>query len=160
MAMLTAALAETRQVELLLFVTTDCPIANAYAPEIARICREYASRGVGCRLVYSDSSLSDADIRQHQAAFGLSGIPAVADRDHAIAKRAGAAVTPEAAVMEGGKLLYRGRIDDRYVAWGKARVSARQRDLRRALDELAAGKTVTVERTKAVGCYITFTRER
>ena len=33
------------------FIASDCPISNAYAPEISRICSIYQARGVSCRLV-------------------------------------------------------------------------------------------------------------
>src|SRR5436190_18613968 len=42
---------------LLFFLTTDCPIANQYAPEMQRICTEYGEKGVRCFLVYVDPSL-------------------------------------------------------------------------------------------------------
>src|SRR4051812_13136377 len=36
----------------LFFVSTDCPVANGYAPEIQRICGAYAGKGIACSLVY------------------------------------------------------------------------------------------------------------
>jgi len=44
----------------LFFVTNDCPISNAFAPEITRICSEYGPKGVDCSLVYVDPTISDA----------------------------------------------------------------------------------------------------
>ena len=63
-------------------------------------------------------------------------------------------VTPEVAVMNGTRVLYRGRIDDRYVEFGKDRLTPTRHDLEDALDAVIAGKNVTQRETRAVGCII------
>ena len=63
-------------------------------------------------------------------------------------------VTPEVAVMVGGHMVYRGRIDDRYVELGKERPQPTQRDLESTLDALIAGKRVAQRETRAVGCIL------
>jgi hypothetical protein len=64
-------------------------------------------------------------------------------------------VTPEAAVIaRGGRLVYRGRIDDWYAAPGKKRQRVTRQDLRDALDSVAKGKRVKEKETKAIGCFI------
>ena len=52
------------------------------------------------------------------------------------------------------KLLYRGRIDDRYIEFGKDRPQPTVRDLERTLDAIVAGQPIPVAETKAIGCYI------
>jgi hypothetical protein len=140
----------------LFFITNDCPIANSYAPEIQRICGDYSSRGVSCTLVYSDATLDDAAIRKHRADFGYRDtIPFVLDKDHHLAQATGATITPEAVVVDRhSKVLYRGRIDNFWAALGKPRRQATEHDLRQALDEVLAGKSVTHPQTPAIGCYI------
>jgi hypothetical protein len=140
----------------LFFITNDCPVANSYAPEIQRICGEYAAKGVSCTLVYSDLTLDTAAIRKHHADYGYpETIPAVRDTAHKLAGATGATITPEAVVVgKGGKVLYRGRIDNFYAALGKPRRQATEHDLRQALDEVLAGKPATHPQTQAVGCYI------
>lgn len=141
---------------ILFFVTNDCPISNSYAPEIQRLCGAYTSRGVSCTLVYSDLTLDDAAIRKHHADFGYPAtIPAVRDAGHKIAKATGATITPEAVIVDrNGKVLYRGRIDNFWVALGKPRREATEHDLRQVLDQVLAGKPVTNPETKPIGCYI------
>lgn len=140
----------------LYFITNDCPVANSYAPEIQRICGDYASKGVSCTLVYSDLTLDAAAIRKHHSDYGYpESIPAVRDTGHKLAEATGATITPEAVVVgKGGKVLYRGRIDNFYAALGKPRRQATVHDLRDALDEVLAGKPVTHSQTQAIGCYI------
>ncbi len=143
-----------RHWSVLLFVGTDCPVSNQYAPEIRRICAEYGPAGAQCTLVYSDRQATAAQVRKHLGEFGLQ-IPAVLDGSQALAMHAGATVTPQAAVYApGGVLAYSGRIDNLYAGLGRPRQAATERDLRNALEDLVAGRTVRTPRTQAIGCYI------
>ena len=138
----------------LLFIARDCPISNTYAPEVQRIVRRYAARRVAFRLVYADPGLSRADAAKHAREYGYT-CPILMDPAHRWARRVGATVTPEAAVLApDGRLLYRGRIDDKYVSWGKARFRTGKHDLRDALDAVLAGRPVPAPRTTAIGCFI------
>jgi hypothetical protein len=128
----------------LFFLATDCPISNSYAPEVQRICAEYSPKGVGCNLVYVDPDPTAADVRKHLTEFRYAGVPAILDPAHKLAGAAGAKVTPEAAVIgAGGKVLYRGRIDNLYASLGKRRPAATELSLRKELEEVLAGKPVT-----------------
>jgi hypothetical protein len=147
--------AEKGGIAALFFVTHDCPISNHYAQEIRRVCDSYASRGLGCTLVYVDPSLTDAAASAHAREYAHGGYPVVVDRDHALVRQSGATVTPEVALIrEDRTIAYRGRIDDFFVGWGKSKREVRERDLRNALDSLFAGQAVARPETKAVGCYI------
>jgi hypothetical protein len=151
----------------LVFVARDCPISNGYAPAIQRLCREYASRGVRCTLVYEDRENTPSAIREHLQEYGYSrlrppgyggqaDIDTIADGDGRIARRAGASVTPEAIVVDTrGAIRYRGRIDNRYAALGKPRRHVTSHDLRDALEAVLAGRPVARARSTALGCYIT-----
>jgi thiol-disulfide isomerase/thioredoxin len=142
-------------VQVLFYIMTDCPISNFYAPEIQRICAEYANKGAGCSLVYEDVSAEIPAVRKHLEEYRYRGIPALVDTDRKAARRAGATVTPEVAVVDrDGKIRYHGRIDDFYAGLGKPRRQATTHELRDALDAVLAGKPVAVPEAKAVGCYI------
>ena len=153
---LTASAAWTvDRAEVLFFVSTDCPIANSLAPEIQRICRDYAPKGVGCSLVYEDFQVDAAAIRKHLADYGYDSISTVIDTDRRVAREAGATITPEAVVIDSaGKVRYRGRINNSYADFGKPRQVVTVHDVRDALDAVLAGKTVANPETKALGCYI------
>jgi hypothetical protein len=138
----------------LIFVSTDCPISNRYAPDIKRLHDEFTSRGVRFRLVYPNPLDTEAVISKHLGEYGYPHI-AQRDRDHTLVKRAGATITPEAALFDAReRLVYRGRIDDRFVELGRERPAATQPDLRNTLTAFLAGKTVSPARTQAVGCFI------
>lgn len=140
-----------------LFVTTDCPISNSYAPEINRICKQYgedAERKIRFYLVQTDPDLSAADAKKHADDFGYT-CPVLTDTQRLLVKRLGPKVTPEAVVVgPGEKVLYRGRIDDKWVGYGRSRTEPKVRDLRAALDAILAGKPVPTPETEAVGCPI------
>jgi len=139
----------------LVFIASDCPVSNGYAPEIQRTCRDYRARGVTCSLVYEDVSIDAARVRAHQDAYGYKDIAAVIDGDGAIAKRALATVTPQAVVVgPAGSVKYRGRIDNQYAALGKPRRVVTVRDLRAALDAVLSGRAVAHPETEAFGCFI------
>ncbi|HXX93470.1 MAG TPA: redoxin domain-containing protein [Planctomycetota bacterium] len=140
--------------EVLLFVTTDCPLANRYAPELGRIIDRYASLGFRFILVYVDSRTTLAEARRHAREYGLAA-EVVVDPVHERADRLGIDVTPEAALLlPDGTLAYRGRIDDRAIELGRIRPEPTRRDLREALDAVASGRPVPNPRTPAVGCFI------
>ena len=137
-----------------IFVSNECPIANRYAPEIERLHRHYASNQLAFILVHSDPSETKAAIDKHTRDFGYT-CAVLRDADQQLARKAGVKVTPEAAVfLPNGKRVYRGRIDNRYAAFGKARPEPTERDLQAALDAILSGKPVRKAETRAIGCYI------
>jgi hypothetical protein len=143
-----------KKATVLIFVRADCPISNHYAPEIQRLHGKYTSQGLAFWLVYSDPDTPETEITDHLKDYQLT-VPALRDPQHALVKRAGATVTPEAAVfLADGRQVYCGRIDDRYADFGKERLAPTRRDLDEVLASITKNKTITPSRTKAVGCYI------
>lgn len=144
----------TLAMTVLIFVSIDCPVSNRYAPEIRRLYDEFAARGVRFRLVYPNPLDDETKIARHLRDFSYPPI-AERDRDRALVKTAGATITPEAAVFDARqRLVYRGRIDDRFVELGVERPAATRHDLRDALTAALAGKSVSPSHTQAVGCFI------
>jgi hypothetical protein len=143
------------------FVRTDCPIANRYAPELRRIAGRFGPSGVSFFVVYVDPSESVTAIRRHREEYRHPGSP-LRDPEHALVKRARAHVTPEAAVFapgpHGPRLVYHGRIDDRTLDFGRERPAPTTHDLEEALAAVLAGRPVPRETAPAVGCSIPDTR--
>ena len=135
----------------LVFTTTDCPISNRYAPEIQRLATKFGT--VKFVMVYPVAGDTPELIDAHRKKFAYS-IEFRRDDNQELVKKTGVTVTPEVAVMRDGRLLYRGRIDDRYVDFGRDRPQPTVRDLERSLDAILAGKPVPIAVTRAVGCLL------
>jgi len=137
-----------------IFVAIDCPNSNTYAPILARLYREYSPRGVAFYNVYSDPSETADAVRKHDADF-LVPFPALLDSHQSLARQTGARSTPEAVILgPDGLELYRGRVDDRFVDFGKTRFHPTQDDLGDALDAILQSKPVPHAVTKVLGCAI------
>lgn len=139
----------------LVFVASDCPVSNGYAPEVQRICAAARDKGVACALVYEDPAIGESAVRAHRDQYRYRNMIAVIDRDRAISERAKARVTPEAVLVDrAGVIKYRGRIDNQYIALGKPRQLVTVHDLRDAIDAVLAGRAITHSETEAFGCFI------
>jgi hypothetical protein len=147
-----APLRAAEPIRVLVFTTTDCPISNRYAPEIKRLAAKFDGQAKFV-LVYPVPSDSPELIREHKKKFAYS-IESIRDTDQRLVKITQVAITPEVAVMKGGQLLYRGRIDDRYVELGKERPAPTKHDLEDALAAVIAGRPVAMKSTQAVGCFL------
>lgn len=147
--------ASSAHARVFLFVRTDCPITNRYAPELQRIASEYGKAPVEFWLVYPDPAEQAQTIQKHVGQYQLPGT-ALFDPRHQLVAFAHATVAPEAAVFDAqSKLTYHGRIDDRYVSIGKSRPGGPQtHDLEDAIARTLHGKPVPQTETRAVGCSL------
>lgn len=147
-----------RRAAVFAFIAEDCPISNSYSPELARIYADYSARGVQFYAVHSNPGITAARAGSHAQRYGL-GFAVLLDRRQSLARQLGVTSTLEVAVISSsGELLYRGRVDDRIAGLGTSRRTTARRDLRIALDEVLAGKPVSVRSTKAFGCAIPLIR--
>ena len=138
----------------LIFVSTDCSLSNRYAPEVQRLQASFSPRGAAFWLVFPDPAETSDAIRRHLRDYGYQA-EALRDPARALVRKSKARVTPEAAVFApGGRLLYHGRIDDRYVDLGKARPAPTTHDLEAALEAALEGLPVSQATAPAVGCFI------
>jgi peroxiredoxin len=136
----------------LFFIGTECPVANGYAPDMQRIATKYAASRVACYGVHCDPTTTPEIAAHHAKEYGLK-FPIWLDPTQTLARSAAVHVTPEAVVVTpSGKVLYRGRIDDRYALDGKRRDDPTALDLENALDRVVAGAAPAVSETKAFGC--------
>lgn len=144
------------QLSVVVFITTDCPIANSYQPTLSRLAKQFREQGVSFYLVHPSKRVSKEAALSHAEDFAIE-VPVILDSEQFIAHRLAAKVTPEAFVIdhEGG-IVYRGRIDDLYVGFGKKRRQPTQHDLRDAITAALAGNPPESNKTDAIGCIITY----
>ncbi|MEP7015178.1 MAG: redoxin family protein [Verrucomicrobiota bacterium] len=135
-----------------IFVLADCPICNFYASELRRLRQAFPQ--IDFYLVYADPDIAVNEARQHSKDYNF-GFPGLLDPAQQLVRKSGATRTPEAAVFSPeGKLLYRGRIDDRYVDYGKRLDHPRQRDLQNALESIVQNKPAIWPKMAPIGCFI------
>jgi hypothetical protein len=106
--LLFGSLSWAAKVEVFVFVRTDCPAVNAFAPELRRIAEEFQGRQVAFYLVYPNPDENKRAIENHMAEFSLPGTP-LRDPDRELQKRSHATMAPEVAVFDAaGNLKYHG----------------------------------------------------
>ena len=147
---------EKTKAVVLVFVTTDCPIANYYQPTLTTLTKQFAKKGIPFFQLHADPEAKVDVLRKHADEYKIAA-PVIHDRDQVFAKRVGARVTPEAfLISRKGEIVYRGRIDDLYADFGKRRRVPRNHDLRDAIEHFVDGKDIKKSKTRAVGCYIPY----
>ena len=138
----------------LVFTTTDCPIATRYLPRIVALEATYRDQGVRFALI----DVGAEPIVEVAAAYRLDAgvdFPVFKDTDLSAVAATGVTRTPECVVLDGDlTLVYRGRVDDQYRLGG-ARPTATRHDLRDAIDALLDGREVERSTTPVDGCLIT-----
>jgi thiol-disulfide isomerase/thioredoxin len=138
----------------LFFIWSECPASNGYAPELARLFKEYADKGVKFYGVHSDPDITAEQALAHAKEYQLP-FPVLLDPTQNLARQTGAKRNPTAVILSPeGKVLYRGRIDDSYVSLGKKRAEPTRRDTQDALALIASGKIPAFVETEVIGCLI------
>lgn len=136
------------------FITVDCPISNAYAPEIGRIVADHRDAPVRFFLVHVDPDVTSESARQHAADYALPH-PVLRDPQQRLANALEIRTTPEVAVVTAdGDIAYRGRIDNWWGDLGRKRPRATKHELRDAVRAVIDGDAVVVRRTEAIGCSL------
>ena len=145
------ALSAKQPIRVELFLATQCPISNRYVPELNRLAAAYPA--IQFEAWFPEPELTADKLKQWVDSFAVK-FQTNLDPGGRRAAKSGATLTPEAVVYKDGTLFYRGRIDDRYVGWGKSRPAPTQHDVAETLDLLIAGKSPATRYTKSWGCYI------
>src|SRR5437016_3734739 len=133
----------------IIFVATKCPVSNAYNDRMEKVAEDYKAKGINVIGINSNSTEPASEVKSHAAEKGLK-FTILKDDGNKIADRLGATRTPEAYVLDTNfKLLYHGRIDNSQKVEGIT-----SNDVREALDEMLAGKTISKTGGAAFGCSI------
>ena len=147
---------------MLFFAASDCPVSNRYIPEIQRLAKLFEPRGVRVWFVYPNPGDDAKAVRAHDTEYAMSPRTAL-DTAQTIAQMAHVTITPEAAIFvpedsgtrgSGLREVYRGRIDDRYIAFGRERPQAQHHDLEEAMRAVLDGRPVPQPGGPPVGCSI------
>ena len=145
---------EGKSVLVVIFSCNHCPYVKDYENRMVSIQRDYAEKGVQFVAInsndereYPEDSFSEMVKRAKSRGFNF---PYLRDETQVVVGAYGGVCTPHVFAFDKRRLLrYRGRIDD---SRDPSKVTSN--DLRNALDDMLAGRSVRSPDTKPFGCSI------
>ena len=138
-----------KKATVLIFVSTQCPVSNAYNARMARLAANYGPKGVQFVGINANTTESVSEIAAHAKKNNLT-FPILKDANDKVADQFEAQVTPEVFVAnDKGILVYHGPIDDSQKESGVTK-----NYLVSALNATLSGKPVAAKSVRAFGCSI------
>ena len=142
-------LSQGKKATVLMFVSTRCPVSNAYNNRMTTLAKKYSAQGVSFVGIDSDQNELKAEVASFTKEQKFP-FPVLVDPGNKVSDAYGAHVTPETYVIDGkGVLIYHGRIDNDMEL-----SNAKTHELADALDATLAERPVAKAQTKAFGCSI------
>jgi peroxiredoxin len=142
-----------KQAVVIVYLGTECPLAKMYAPRLAQLASRFEASNVAFLAINANQQDSLSELAAYSKTHGLN-FPLLKDVGNVVADQMGAQRTPEVFLLDKDRVVrYWGRIDDQYVV-GRQREAATRHDLAVAIEELLAGKSISVATTEAPGCHI------
>ena len=136
-----------------IFIATRCPYSNAFTGVMAKLAKDYASKGVAVIGINANKTEPAAEVAEHAKTHAL-GFPVLKDEGNVIADRLGASVTPEVFLVDSSwTLRYHGALGNSANPTTNPD-KASDSEVRPALDAVLAGSAVARAETKAFGCTI------
>ena len=140
---------------LVMFSCNTCPWVIKNQSRTNEIAKYALSKEIGVILLNSNEGQRDdadsySEMKEYAAAQGYKWYYAV-DANNVLADEFGANRTPECFLFNAeGKHVYHGAIDDNPGDAG----SVSRKHLKEAMDEITAGKDVSVKESRSMGCQI------
>jgi peroxiredoxin len=143
-----------KKATVIVFVSTECPVSNAYNERMTQMATAYKAKGVQFIGINANAGESVSAIATH-ARTNEFPFPILRDEGNKIADRFDAKVTPEVFVMdEKGICVFHGPIDNNQNVG-----SVTKKYLTDTLDAVLAGKEVPTKQVRAFGCGINRARK-
>jgi len=134
----------------LVFLAADCPISQKYVRTLNGLAERFPQVAfIGVFTRWDDA----AAMRQFQSEF-QPRFPLWRDAKMRLVRRLRATVTPEVFFLKENRVLYRGAVDNWFVALGRYRPTPTEHYLDAVIRAVLEGRAVAVARTEAVGCGI------
>jgi thioredoxin-related protein len=140
---------------LVMFSCNTCPVVINNQSRTNEICKYAQEKNIGVVLLNSNegnrsNSESLQAMKEYAAGQGFQWYYAE-DKNNELADAFGASRTPECYLFDkAGKLVYHGAIDDN----PNNADGVNRKHLQEAINEVTAGKDVTVKQSRSVGCSI------
>ncbi len=132
-----------------IFYDPLCPVCREYFPYLDKLAQEH--KKLPFQLVFS--SVADKARQEFQKDYKPHA-SIIDDKNKLLQNLLKAKVTPEAVLVKSGRIIYRGRIDDRYAAIGQRRSLIGSCDLENALLAVEQNRTPEIKETIPIGCFL------
>lgn len=143
-----------KQALIVVFSCNHCPYVQAYEERMKAIQSDFENNlqfvaiSSNDEVKYPEDSFENMKLRAAQIQFNF---PYLHDEDQSVASAFGATHTPEIFLFDAErKLVFHGKIDDNW----QDEKAVQSKYLRDALEELLAGKSISVPETFTIGCTI------
>ncbi len=140
---------------LVAFTCNHCPYAQAIWPRLIRLAQGAASFGVNTAGINPNINPAYPDdapekMKEKIKEWGIS-FPYLVDDTQEIARAFQAQCTPDLYLFNSThQLVYHGRLDDNW----KEEANVKKQELKEAIDQLVAGKSISQKQVPSMGCSI------
>lgn len=140
----------------IMFICNHCPFVKHVNAEIAKLAKEYQTKGIGFIAISSNDIVNypqdKPELMKSMAIQEGYTFPYLYDATQEVAIAYDAACTPDFYLFDAGlKLVYRGQLDDSRPGNG---IPVTGSDLRKAMDSLLCGGPLIEPQKPSIGCGI------
>lgn len=134
-----------------------CPYVLRHVKEktMTTLATEYAAKGVVWLAIDSTASNAGADVETWRQESGIS-YPVLLDPTGMVGHAYDAKTTPHLFIVRNGTILYSGAIDDN----PRGSTEKPTNYVRKALDEITGGKSVSMPKVAPYGCSVKYRQEK
>ncbi|GAB4460176.1 MAG: hypothetical protein OHK0029_23780 [Armatimonadaceae bacterium] len=146
---------DEQRVRVFVFLGKDCPISRGYLPALNRLYAKYSlGNGVDFFGVASEPAVTRQEAERHYQEF-KTAFPVLFDASLLLVQALKPTHVPEAFVLDRkGNLIYRGAIDNAYLALNRRRPKAEEAYLADAITAAQSDRKPEKARTQPVGCVL------
>jgi len=153
---ITSSSKATDSLSLYFFLLDDCPICIQYSPTINELYNEYGDQ-ISFIGYFPNFSSKKHKIDAYKNEYNIK-FPLQTDYYKVQAKKYNAEVTPEVILYNNtkDKIIYQGRIDNKFFKLGRRRNVVTEHDLKSAIDNTINNEPVEKSYVQPVGCFINY----
>ena len=146
------AQSQTRpQVEVIVFLGSECPISQKYMSRLNDIATKYNASVKWTGIIAED--VKAAVVKKFSLEYNAK-FPIKKDDSFNLVRKYKAEITPEVFVIVQGKVKYKGAIDNWFYELGRYRTETTEHYLVNALAAILKGEEPTLKETEPIGCLI------
>lgn len=146
-----AYLVSKKDLTVVIFLGTDCPISQKYMNRIEELKKKYNASTTFFGVIPMQFSIQE--MRAFKKEY-KSSITYLRDGKMELAGYLGAKVTPEVFLFKDSHLVYHGAIDNWFYELGKYRRNITEQYLIDAIESTLKGEQPAIKETEAIGCFI------